>query len=275
MATNSTTESTMLNVLTGDSTVATGESSVLNVPVYEKITEFYSLAKYGDFEVVVCTKGKYAGYINGAKLCQSGKKLIGNWNKTQPSKNLIKEVERYLDDGQKAKYYEKHLSGKGTYIHSYLGTYIHPYLIIHVASWISPLFAINVSKIVDEWKNMRPENEQRFWVEMGESIEEDKKNDTEGKLESAYRDRSAKEEGGETEVETECGFIDILTSNKVIEVKCGKNWKHAVGQVICYSMDYPDHERWIYLFDHDTLDKEMIGKRCKNCNVYVRYLDPL
>lgn len=40
-----------------------------------------------------------------------------------------------------------------------------------------------------------------------------------------------------TEVTIESGRVDILTPDKVIEVKVAKNWKHALGQTLVYSTE--------------------------------------
>lgn len=56
------------------------------------------------------------------------------------------------------------------------------------------------------------------------------------------------EVGGNREVLTLAGKIDILTSTQVIEVKRVKKWVHGVGQVLVYGTYYPSHERRIHLF---------------------------
>ena len=38
-------------------------------------------------------------------------------------------------------------------------------------------------------------------------------------------------------------FIDVLTADKIIEVKQEHNWKHALGQVKCYGFYYPNKEK--------------------------------
>jgi hypothetical protein len=41
--------------------------------------------------------------------------------------------------------------------------------------------------------------------------------------------------GGEMEVQTHYGRIDILSNNYLVEVKEAKGWKSALGQVLCYA----------------------------------------
>lgn len=67
--------------------------------------------------------------------------------------------------------------------------------------------------------------------------------------------------GGEIEVETSAGRIDLLTDTQLIEVKAGKDWIHAVGQVIVYGNYYPKHQKRIHLFGDEpatTIDKHCI-----------------
>ena len=45
--------------------------------------------------------------------------------------------------------------------------------------------------------------------------------------------------GGESEVETPAGFIDVLRETEVIEVKYYRQWKHGLGQVLAYQSYYP------------------------------------
>jgi len=56
--------------------------------------------------------------------------------------------------------------------------------------------------------------------------------------------------GGDIEVETPYGYIDLLTEDRLIEVKVFNNWKHALGQVLSYGKFYPERQKTIYLFDY-------------------------
>lgn len=61
--------------------------------------------------------------------------------------------------------------------------------------------------------------------------------------------------GGHTEVQTPYGRIDLLTENKIIEIKTVKQWKSGIGQLLSYGQSYPDHEKVLYLFgDVDTIN---------------------
>ncbi|MEO0966766.1 MAG: hypothetical protein AAFX80_00185 [Cyanobacteria bacterium J06639_18] len=60
--------------------------------------------------------------------------------------------------------------------------------------------------------------------------------------------------GGEIEVSTPVGRIDILQSDSLIEAKVGLNWKHGVGQLLIYSQHFSDRQLILLL----------IGKNCKD-----------
>jgi hypothetical protein len=78
--------------------------------------------------------------------------------------------------------------------------------------------------------------------------------------------------GGEREVECEAGFIDLLTQDKIIEVKNIINWKHAIGQVICYGIYFPYHQKTIVLFGgNECINKEIIEQTCISQNIQLYY----
>ena len=94
-------------------------------------------------------------YMNATKLCKEYNKRFEHWLENINSKNLIKEVEYELKNG------DHRISGeppkkatitllKGC-VNELKGTYVHELLIPHIASWISPVFAIKVSKIVNNF----------------------------------------------------------------------------------------------------------------------------
>jgi hypothetical protein len=108
---------------------------------YESIDDTYSHAEYGDFKVIMNIK---TGYINATKLCADGGKRFDNWIRNNGSKELIEEGKKNLLT------YEEVLIIDNSYGLT-RGTYANPDLIPHIASWVSPKFAIKVSKIVNEF----------------------------------------------------------------------------------------------------------------------------
>lgn len=90
-------------------------------------------------------------------------------------------------------------------------------------------------------------------------------------IEKKIQNKLYKELGGEIEVKTENGYIDLLTNSEIIEIKDGKLWKNAIGQILVYSQSYPKHNKRIHLFGIEN--NENINKICKDYNIKVTY-DP-
>jgi len=132
------------------------------------------------------------------------------------------------------------------------GTYAHPDLVPHIASWVSPKFAIKVSGIINKWRALSHENEMEYWTSMGECFQSQEKKVC---IEHVIRDRLAEQLQGEIEVETAFGRADVVTDNEVIEIKRLHNWKHALGQVLVYTTDpsFSDRKKRIHLFDDTQL----------------------
>ena len=83
--------------------------------------------------------------------------------------------------------------------------------------------------------------------------------------ECSVRDALASLVGGESEVETPAGFIDVLSDTEVIEVKYYKQWKHGLGQVLTYQSYYPCLARRLHLFAHvGDVDTENYFALAKN-----------
>jgi hypothetical protein len=88
-------------------------------------------------------------------------------------------------------------------------------------------------------------------------------------IEKQIQIRMNKELGGEMEVKTESGNIDLLTKDEIIEIKLGKNWKSAIGQVLSYSKYYPSHKKRIHLFNIQNC--ALINDTCKIYEITVSY----
>lgn len=69
--------------------------------------------------------------------------------------------------------------------------------------------------------------------------------------EQQVRDRLQSELGGQTEVITAVGRIDLLTNTQIIEVKGFSEWKSALGQILAYSAFFPTHQKRIHLFGNE------------------------
>ncbi len=90
------------------------------------------------------------------------------------------------------------------------------------------------------------------------------------KREKEIQEWLQEEVGGETEVQTPYGNIDLLTHDSVIEIKRAENWKHALGQVLSYSYVYPGHRKAIVLFDaNEILKFQAVADICALSDVEV------
>lgn len=80
--------------------------------------------------------------------------------------------------------------------------------------------------------------------------------------------------GGQVEVLTPAGKIDLLTSTHLIEVKRSISWKAALGQVLSYGCFYPSHILRIHLIGSaHSKSKEEIENVCRKFNVEVTWED--
>jgi hypothetical protein len=80
----------------------------------------------------------------------------------------------------------------------------------------------------------------------------------------------AEREGGECEVRTPVGFIDVLTPKYVYEVKEVSQWKAALGQVLTYARTYPERKPRLYLFGElRGVTKKTIIEHCRALGVQV------
>lgn len=116
--------------------------------IFEDLNDEYAYGKLGPFKVLIM---KENGYINATKLCNNAGKEFQFWMENKSSKELIKEVRSVgiPTDSKKEphKLIIKVLNGST----KLRGTYVHPKLIIHIASWCSPSYAVQVSEIVIEY----------------------------------------------------------------------------------------------------------------------------
>jgi hypothetical protein len=235
----------------------------------KKINDKYYKAVYLGLD---CIMDMTTGYINATKFCSLASdesKRFDNYIRTDRYKKLFDYMERSPEYS-----FHQYISIQiTTGINDLRGTYLHPDLLLDLASWISPIVLIKVTKILNEWRKMSTDNEIRFHKDIGDAIKEGVGMFENNKSEFVIRDKIAVEENGIVEVKTPVGFIDVLTDTKIIEVKKYHHWKHALGQIECYGYFYPNKQKWIYLFDtDDTISSELINKICKSKDVFVKYI---
>uniref|UniRef100_A0AAT9UQM7 KilA N domain protein n=1 Tax=Apapanepox virus TaxID=3049969 RepID=A0AAT9UQM7_9POXV len=122
--------------------------------VTREIDERFCYIKYDTFDLIMM---KENGFINATKLCKLGGKEFKKWIRLDGSKELIKTLED-ANNFWKVKspgpdlarvILEVGTESKGKHQYEVAGSYVHQDLIPHITSWISPLFAIKVSKIIN------------------------------------------------------------------------------------------------------------------------------
>lgn len=204
-------------------------------------------------------------FINATQLCKAGNKQFKDWYRLESTQELVKELENELKTSNLIDV------KRGNSKKFNQGSWVHPLLAIHIAMWISPKFAIKVSQWIEEWKSYSINNKNKYQHEL-ECIEPSYNTLREKELQEKYK----KKLNAKREVKTPVGYIDLLTDNKLIELKIASNWKYGIGQLICYGTYYEDHDKWLYLFDHDDLsidEKKNIELICENNDIGVKYID--
>lgn len=97
----------------------------------------FAWAKYGEFDVIMLDNG----YVNANHLCKKEKKEFRFWLRNDHAQELVDHVTKMeltpIIEITKAPNEVK-------------GQYVHPLLVPHIASWVSPSFAIWVSMIVND-----------------------------------------------------------------------------------------------------------------------------
>lgn len=178
---------------------------------------------------------KHNGYFSGKDICDAGEKHLNNYLRSSSTKEFLKGLKEELKEDPllKIKYHGA----------AYRGIWLHPRATTHLACWISPKFFIKISEWIEEWKLAAPQNANKYAQELC-CIESSKILQKEKEV----QERLHKEYGGEIEVKTPVGFIDISNDELIIEIKEFSQWKHALGQILCYSSFYPEKRKMLYLY---------------------------
>lgn len=78
-------------------------------------------------------------------------------------------------------------------------------------------------------------------------------------------------EGGEREVETPTGFVDLVTDDYVIEVKHVSDWKDG-AKVLIYALQFPDRKPRVHLFGGYTKDfRKLVETTFTALNIVVSW----
>jgi hypothetical protein len=77
--------------------------------------------------------------------------------------------------------------------------------------------------------------------------------------------------GGNVEVQTIHGPIDLLTPTELIEIKRIEDWKEGLGQVMVKSHAFPDHTKRLHLFGQSDRTLRNIKATCKQFEISVSF----
>ena len=197
------------------------------------------------------------GMINATMLCKAGKKRLDNYIRNKDTQVFLQELA--IETGIPITELYLTIQGKNG------GTWVHNLIATNLAQWISTDFSIKVSLWIDKWKSTNIENKKEYEDSLF-NIKADKNNLN---REKEIQAKISKELGGEIEVETEFGFIDVLTKDELIEIKIGHDWKCGIGQLLAYGEYYKDHVKRLHLFDFKYDEK--IAKLCEKYNIKLSY----
>jgi hypothetical protein len=86
------------------------------------------------------------GYINATAMCRAAGKKWSHYFGLESTKAFIEELSS--DAGIPASEIVQSIKGGEPHLQ---GTWVHPHAALHLAQWLSPKFAVQVSKWVHEW----------------------------------------------------------------------------------------------------------------------------
>jgi hypothetical protein len=203
------------------------------------------------------------GYIDATAICKAGNKQFSDWSRLGSSKALVQVLSN--DIGIPVDRLIETCKG-GDLSKVIQGSFAHPRLALNIAQWISTEFKVEVSRWVEEWRGYN-DNDTRYRT----SLNRIKPEYNNSHVEKDIQHRLHKDMGGEIEVRTTIGYIDLLTDTMLIEIKEASQWKHGLGQVLCYSK-YESRESYrLHLFGELPVSKEDIENTCGGFGVVVTY----
>lgn len=204
---------------------------------------------------------KTDGYVNATQLCKAGEREFKKWNEMKASKEFMKELVNRINLTRS----DLIQTVNDKEIRS---TWVHPIVATNIAQWISPSFGVSISVWIEEWKNYSFKNKNTYYEEL-ERLKPCKNL----QLEREIQRKLQKQLSAEIEVETPVGYVDLLTDTEIIEIKEITNWKSALGQILSYGSFYPEHKKYLYLFNksESDVDTRQVENICKKYQVEVRY----
>ena len=97
------------------------------------------------------------GYFNATAMCKAAGKLFGHYYENRRTKEFLVALE--ADIGIPISELVQQVKGG---VPELQGTWVHPYVAINLAMWLSPEFAVQVSKWVAEWLSGRAAHHTRL-----------------------------------------------------------------------------------------------------------------
>lgn len=149
--------------------------------------------------------------------------------------------------------------------------------------WLKSDEALNLQKTIEansgiflQYKSYRGKKGGTYAIEKLAKVYESfltRTNKPNCMIEKEIRDKLWKELGGEREVNTDFGRIDLLTKDYLIEVKKANDWKDGVGQLLAYAKYYPNHKKRLHLWS--SLDNSKFFHKafsfCSNLEIQVTF----
>jgi hypothetical protein len=217
--------------------------------------------------------GKYSipkGYVNATQMCKANGKLLTYYTHQKSTKLYLQALAKDLciDISD--------LVIKVTGYRDQQGTWVHPEVAIDLAHFLGrpfkKWFIGSFHNTNYEWVINKCVPELLSNALINVPIPVRMINDKKLVFEKEVRNRLAKEENGQIEIQTPIGFIDVLTDSEIIEVKDFKDWKSAIGQIMAYGIYFPKSKKRIHLFGNigRTNLKEVIYV-CKKLSVRLSY----
>jgi hypothetical protein len=114
---------------------------------------------------------------------------------------------------------------------------------------ISAEFAVKAMGWIKAWKAQHADHVTEWRHAVETHIPDDTRCDLEKRVVDAF---CAQVPNCTREVGVELGsqgYVDVLTDSHLYEVKTWRNWRHAVGQALCYGASFPTRQLVVVLFD--------------------------
>lgn len=115
------------------------------VPAPEPFQISLPLVQY-EFEKEIIYQRVRDGYVNATAMCSAAGKLFGHYNEVKTNQAFF--VELSADIGITISELIQVVKGGDSKLQ---GTWVHPQVAIHLAQWLSPAFAVRVTKWVVDW----------------------------------------------------------------------------------------------------------------------------